>query len=168
MSLGDTSEVSLMTSVPHASPVHNLVGMHNIDLHRITDVSVIVLQLFMYSVALISPSTWTWQAFFVASATFWRLWYSIGIGVILDNQSNRKSWTRHFVKYGETPEEAWRQWKGIYHLSMTMCYTSFVCAAWKMYGLPEDWTYGMSILRHVIGFALLALQIWTVSEIYES
>ncbi|KAF2772875.1 phosphatidylethanolamine N-methyltransferase [Teratosphaeria nubilosa] len=148
------------------SPVHNIIG--NMDLHRITDVAVIVLQAYMYTIALITPSTWAWQTFFVLSATIWRLWYSIGIGFILNRQSQKKYWTRHFVKYGETTDEAWRQWKGIYHLSMVMCYTSFICAAWKMYGLPEDWTVGMSILRHVLCVALIALQLWTIASIYES
>ena len=150
------------------SDVHQLIGLQNIDLHRVADVSVIVLQLYMYTLALFTPSTRSWQGFFVTNAVIWRLWYSVGIGFIRDRQSNKKRWTRHFVKYGESTEEAWRQWKGIYHLSMVMCYTSFICAAWKMYGLPEDWTIKMAILRHVVGFALIALQIWTVTSIYES
>ncbi|KAK3115568.1 phosphatidylethanolamine N-methyltransferase [Teratosphaeriaceae sp. CCFEE 6253] len=148
--------------------VHQLVGVQNMDLHRVTDVSVVVLQVYMYTLALFTPSTQSWQGFFVVGAVLWRLWYSIGIGFLLDRQSNKKRWTRHFVKYGESSDEAWRQWKGVYHLSMVMCYTSFICAAWKMYGLPEDWTIKMSILRHVVGFALIALQIWTVTSIYES
>ena len=168
MSAGHVNDYPPLASTNKPSPVHNLIGMQNIDLHRVTDTSVILLQTFLLTVALLSPSTYMWQTFFVVNAALWRLWYSIGIGFILDRQSNKKKWTRHFVKYGESTEEAWRQWKGIYHLSMVICYTSFVCAAWKMYGLPEDWTYGMSTLRHVLGFALIALQIWTVSEIYES
>ena len=150
------------------SGVHNLIGITNTDIHRITDVSILVLQAYMYVLAFLTPATKNWQIFFVANATIWRLWFSVGIGYILDRQSTKKKWTRHFVKYGESTEEAWRQWKGIYHLSMTMCYTSFICATWKMYGLPEDWTYGMSTLRHVVGIALIALQAWTVTEIYES
>ena len=168
LSVGDLAGYPVPASGSQHSPVHSLIGLQNIDLHRVTDVAVLVLQLYMYTVAFLTPSTWPWQAFFVLSATVWRLWYSIGIGFILDRQSNKKWWTRHFVKYGESTEEAWRQWKGIYHLSMITCYTSFICAAWKMYGLPEDWTIGMSTLRHVVGFALIALQIWTSSSIYES
>ena len=150
------------------SPVHNLLGLHNLDFHRVTDTSVILLQLWTYTVAFLSPSTKLWQGLFVFGAVAWRLWYSIGIGMILNRQSEKKAWTRHFVKYGESTEEAWRQWKGIYHISMIMCYTSFICAAWKMYGLPEDWSYSMALLRHVIGFAMVALQIWTITSIYES
>lgn len=150
------------------SPVHNLLGIQNMDLHRVTDVAVLVLQFYMYTLAFFTPSTATWQALFVISATVWRLWYSIGIGIILNQQSNHKRWTRHFLKYGDSTEEAWRQWKGIYHVSMTMCYTSFICAAWKMYGLPADWSYGMTTLRHVVGLALIALHFWTITQIYES
>jgi len=168
MSAGHVNGYPPLASKSQPSPVHNLIGLHNVDFHRITDVSVIIMQFYMYTVAFLTPSTWTWQVFFVLTATFWRLWYSVGIGFILDRQSNKKKWTRHFVKYGESTEEAWRQWKGIYHFSMVMCYTSFICAAWKMYGLPDDWTVGMAILRHVVGFALIALQIWTISSIYES
>jgi phosphatidylethanolamine N-methyltransferase len=168
MSAGHTNNYPPLSSTNQPSPVHHLIGLQNIDLHRVTDVAVIVLQVYMYTLALLTPATKLWQTFFVVSATLWRLWYSLGVGYILDRQSSKKKWTRHFVKYGESTEEAWRQWKGIYHLSMTMCYTSFICAAWKMYGLPEDWTIGMSTLRHVIGFALIALQLWTISSIYES
>lgn len=157
-----------LASSSQPSPVHHLIGLQNIDLHRVTDVAVIVQQIYMYTLAIITPSTKLWQTFFVINAVAWRLWYSIGIGFILDRQSNKKRWTRHFVKYGESTEEAWRQWKGLYHLSMTMAYTTFVCAAWKMYGLPEDWTIRMSILRHVVGVAMIALQMWTISSIYES
>ena len=168
LSTGNAINNGSATSTTTPSPIHNLVGLQNVDFFRVTDVSVILIQLLMYTVAFLTPSNFTWQAFFVLSATIWRIWYSIGIGAILERQSTKKRWTRHFIKYGESTEEAWRQWKGIYHLSMTMCYTSFICATWKMYHLPEDWTYGMTLLRHVIGLAAIALQVWTVTSIYES
>ncbi|SMR61586.1 unnamed protein product [Zymoseptoria tritici ST99CH_3D1] len=167
-SAGHVNGYPPLASSAKPSPVHNLVGLQNVDLHRVTDVSVIILQAWMYSVAVLTPANRGWQAFFVFNAIFWRLWYSIGIGFVLDRQSNHKWWTRHFVKYGESTEEAWRQWKGIYHISMTMCYASFICAAWKMYGLPSDWSYGMTLLRHVVGIALISLQAWTITSIYES
>ncbi|KAK3079060.1 phosphatidylethanolamine N-methyltransferase [Coniosporium uncinatum] len=49
-----------------------------------------------------------------------------------------------------------------------MSYASFIAAAWKMYSLPPDWSYGMVTLRHVLGVALIALHIWTVVSIHES
>lgn len=150
------------------SPVHNLIGLQNIDFHRSIDVTVLLFQFYLFIFAAMTPSTGLFQTFFVANAVVWRLWYSIGIGCVLDRQSSKKEWTRHFIKYGDSAEEAWRQWKSLYHLSMTMCHASFICAAWKMYSSPPDWDYGLVLLRHVIGVAMVALQLWTVVSIYES
>jgi len=150
------------------SAVHNLMGIGNIDLFRITDISVILLQGYVILITAFTPSTPLFQFLFVLNALAWRLWYTVGLGIILDRQSNQKMWTRHFVKFGDTADEAWRQWKGMYHLSMTMCYASFIAATWKMYSLPPDWGYGLVLLRHVIGSGLVALQLWTAVSIYES
>ncbi|KAL1999057.1 hypothetical protein VTN02DRAFT_5114 [Thermoascus thermophilus] len=148
--------------------IHNLLGLHNLDLYRITDSSIILIQLLIFAVTALTPSTPTYQFFFVLNAALWRIWYSVGIGYLLNRQSKSKAWTRHFVKFGETPDEAWRQWKGTYHLSMTLCYASFIAAAWKMYSFPVDWGYGLVLLKHVLGAGLVALQIWTAVSIYES
>lgn len=150
------------------SPVHNLLGLHNLDLHRVTDSSVILVLLLVFALTILTPSTPFYRYLFVANAALWRCWYSIGLGYILHRQSKYKYWTRHFVKYGENADEAWRQWKGSYHLSMTMCYASFIAAAWKMYTMPSDWNHGLALLKHTLGFSLVALQIWTSVSIYES
>ncbi|PQE20563.1 phosphatidylethanolamine n-methyltransferase protein [Rutstroemia sp. NJR-2017a BBW] len=155
-------------NVPQPSAVHNLMGLGNIDLFRITDVSVLLLQAYVVLVTASTPSTPFYQALFVINAMVWRLWFTFGLGVILNRQSNKKMWTRHFVKYGDGTEEAWRQWKGMYHLSMTMCYASFIAATWKMYSMPSDWAYGLVLLRHVVGAGLVALQIWTAISVYDS
>ncbi|PYH43985.1 phosphatidylethanolamine N-methyltransferase [Aspergillus saccharolyticus JOP 1030-1] len=159
------------TNYPTSNPppsVHSLLGLHNLDLHRITDSSSLLVQFLVFALTVLTPSTPRYQYIFVANATIWRLWFSIGIGHLLIRQSNRKAWTRHFVKYGETPQEAWNQWKGTYHLSMIMCYASFIAAAWKMYTFPADWGYGLVLLRHVLGVGLICLQTWTSFSIYES
>lgn len=148
--------------------VHNLMGLGNIDLFRTTDISVLLLQACMIVLTAVTPSTPVYQFLFVLNAIFWRLWYSVGLGIILNKQSTQKMWTRHFVKYGETTEEAWRQWKGMYHLSMTLCYASFIAASWKMYSFPSDWGYGLVLLKHVAGAGLIALQMWTAISIYQS
>ena len=150
------------------SPVHNLLGIHNIDLYRTTDTSVILLQLYVFILATLTPSTPVFQGLFVANAAIWRIWYSLGIGYVLNRQSVKKKWTRHFLKYGESTEEAWRQWKGAYHLSMTMCYATFIAATWKLYAIPSDWSYGMALLKHVVGFGMVSLQVWTAVSVYDS
>ena len=174
VNLSDTDLIrnAISESAPQTASLpsveHNMLGIQNIDLCRISDVSVLVLQFLLYSAAILSPRSTLWQAYFIMLAVTSRLWYSLGLGFILDRQSNKKKWTRHFVKYGESAEEAWKQWKGIYHFSMTMTYTTFICASIKMYHLPPDWTYGMALLRHVLGGALIALQLWTIISIYDS
>ena len=162
--------------VPHAPPshstppqsVHSLLGLHNLDLYRTTDLSSMLVQFLVFAVTVLTPSTPWYQFLFVVNAAIWRLVFSVGIGYLLDRQSNAKAWTRHFVKYGESPQEAWNQWKGTYHLSMIMCYASFIAAVWKLYTVPADWGYGLVMLRHVLGVGLICLQIWTSVSIYES
>lgn len=148
--------------------VHNMFGLRNIDLYRTADSSVFLVQFLVFSLTVLTPSTPWYQVLFVANAAWWRIWYSVGIGYLLTRQSKSKAWTRHFVKFGEGPQEAWRQWKGTYHLSMVMCYASFIAAVWKVYTFPADWNYGLVLLRHVLGVSLVVLQIWTSTSIYES
>ncbi|KAK4103547.1 phosphatidylethanolamine N-methyltransferase [Parathielavia hyrcaniae] len=149
-------------------PVHNLLGLQNFDPFRITDYATLLLVGYLAALAMTTPDTPTYRTLFVLNALFWRLWYSVGLGVILTKQSSEKMFTRHFVKYGETPNEAWRQWKSMYHFSMTLCHASFLAACWKMYTYPEDWGYGWVLLKHVVGLSLVALQIWTATSIYDS
>lgn len=160
-------QAPLYTSTPPQS-VHNLIGLHNLDLHRNTDASVVLVQFLVFALTVLTPSTPSYQLLFIANAAFWRAWFSVGIGFLLNRQSNRKGWTRHFVKYGESPHEAWNQWRGTYHLSMIMCYASFIAAVWKMYTFPADWNSGLVLFRHVLGVSLVALQLWTSVSIYES
>lgn len=140
----------------------------NVDLFRSTDYSVILASIYVAVLALVTPSTPAFQFLFLVHALLWRLWYCIGIGILLNLQSQNKWITRRFVKYGETPIEAWRQWKGLYHFSMTLSVASFCALCWKMYTFPEDWAHGLVLLRHVIGISLIALQIWTSMSVYES
>lgn len=164
----DSNEAPPLVKNGQPSSVHNLLGLQNIDLYRITDSSVLVSQFLLAALTALTPSTPFHQALFIANAAIWRLWYSVGIGYLLNRQSEKKKWTRHFLKYGDSTEEAWRQWKGTYHLSTTMCYASFAAAAWKVYVVPEDWTTGSVLLKHVIGLSLIAVQLWVSVSIYES
>ncbi|KAF7513066.1 phosphatidylethanolamine N-methyltransferase [Endocarpon pusillum] len=150
------------------SSIHNLLGVQNIDLYRTTDCSVLISLFLIAALTALTPSAPFHQGLFIANAAVWRIWYSVGIGYLLNRQSEKKKWTRHFLKYGDSTEEAWRQWKGTYHLSLIMCYASFAAAAWKVYVPPEDWTADFALLKHVIGFSLIAVQLWVSISIYES
>ncbi|KAI1327139.1 phosphatidylethanolamine N-methyltransferase [Xylariaceae sp. FL0255] len=153
---------------PTLTRAHRLLGWEHIDLFRNTDYSTCLLLLYLVTIAVIAPQNRLWQFLLALHALLWRMWCSIGLGSILHRQSKDKMWTRHFLKFGDTTNEAWRQWKGMYHISQTMCYTSFIMACWKMYSVPADWENGFVLLRHVIGASLIALQIWTAMSIYQS
>lgn len=170
MAAVDEGAVHPGTPAGYESPsqVHKIVGLNNLDLFRVTDYSVILLGGYVGVLALVTPSTPLYQFLFVLHAALWRLWFTVGLGVILHLQSTNKVWSRHFVKYGESTGEAWSQWKALYHISTTMCYASLIAACWKMYSPPEDWNYGWVPLKHVTGASLVALQMWTASSIYES
>ncbi|KAI1383129.1 phosphatidylethanolamine N-methyltransferase [Hypoxylon trugodes] len=156
------------SEVPDRPRIYNLLGIQNIDLLRTVDYSTFLINSLVAILALSTPQTTLHQTMFFSLALVLRLWYSIGLGVILTRQSNSKAWTRHFLKVGETPEEGWRQWKGYYHITQSLCYATFIGACWKMYSAPVDWNYGFVLLRHVIGASLIALQIWTAVSIYDS
>ncbi|KAH8728612.1 phosphatidylethanolamine N-methyltransferase [Phaeosphaeriaceae sp. PMI808] len=159
---------AIYDSVRQPAPTHHIVGPHNTDFHRSIDVTVVLLSFYTFCLATLTPNTFAVRSLLCINAFIWRLWYVLGLGYILDRQSKKKNWTRHFIKHGDSKEEAWRQWKSLYHLSMTMCHASFAAAVWKMYTLPPDWFLGLTLLRHVLGVGLLALQLWTSSSIYES
>jgi phosphatidylethanolamine N-methyltransferase len=122
---------------------------------------------YLAALAILTPNTATYQTLFVIHALLWRLWHTVGIGAILVGQSKNKSYVRHFLKFGETREDAWRQWKGVYFVSLSMTHASFVAAAWKMYHLPSS-DEGMALFRHTVGIMLVALQVWTAFSIHES
>lgn len=146
---------------------HNLLGPQNFDFYRVTDSSTIVIQVLVLLLTVVTPRTTSYRAVFFTSAVVCRVWYSVGIGYLLNRQSTKKKWTRHFLKHGESTGEAWRQWKGTYHMSMILCYATFAAAAWKMYTPPAAWDDSLVVLKHTIGLCLVTLQMWVAFSIYE-
>lgn len=137
------------------------------DLYRAADTSTILIQVLLFLLTIVTPKTESYRIVFIASAVVCRIWFSIGIGYLLDRQSNKKKWTRHFLKHAESTNEAWRQWKGTYLVSMLMCYSTFGAAAWKYYVPPSGLDDSIAILKHTVGLSLIALQIWVATSIYD-
>lgn len=129
--------------------------------------SSMLLIFYLAVLAILTPDTTIYQTLFVIHALMWRLWHTVGIGAILVGQSKSKSYVRHFLKFGETFEDAWRQWKGVYFVSLSMTHASFAAAAWKVYQMPSS-DERMALFRHTVGIMLVALQVWTAFSIYDS
>jgi phosphatidylethanolamine N-methyltransferase len=140
---------------------------HNFDPCRSADLSLLVIVVYTVLTAILSRGVSWGPTLIVTQAIIWRLLHSVGLGLILIVQSKDKTWTKHFIKHGSTPWEAWSQWKSIYNISLCLTYTSFIIVCVENYNLPRDWTYGDVLFRHTLGLLLIALHFWTSKSIHE-
>jgi len=114
-------------------------------------------------------------------ALLWRFFHSFGLGAALRAQSENKFLVRHYMKHYFYPrddirkgalEEAFANWKSMYNMSLCMTYgevvfksrviwpklitlmiasVSFIALAWKTYTIPQTWSVGDQLLRHILG-----------------
>ncbi|KAF9134842.1 phosphatidylethanolamine N-methyltransferase [Linnemannia schmuckeri] len=147
----------------------DLIVFKNFDIFRSTDIFVALIIIYATVVPLLisnmGPSFITFMI--VMQALFWRIFHSYVLGTVLRMQSVNKFYTKHFIKHGGTVQDAFQSWKSIFNLSNSMTYATFFLAAFKMYSIPDDWTYGTVLLRHVLGLALIALHIWASVSVFE-
>ncbi|KAI0028570.1 phospholipid methyltransferase-domain-containing protein [Vararia minispora EC-137] len=147
----------------------------NFDIFRATDFMLLLALVYVVFMTLPSLSHNTVLGLHFAHAVFWTLFHSVGLGLLLQAQSDRKFLVRHFLKHYHYPHgdggrgavlEAFTNWKVIYNLSMTMTFVSCISLTWKTYSIPQNWTVGDQLLRHTLGLALLAFHGWVSSETY--
>ncbi|RIB28400.1 phospholipid methyltransferase-domain-containing protein [Gigaspora rosea] len=169
-----SSNESIKHSEPDLSPTLNyhfrdLIVFKNFDPLRSNDlfVSVIVFYTTFVPLFIAGASDNFVKIFFIIQCIIWRIFHSYILGAVLFYQSKEKFLTKHYIKFGGTVGDAFDNWKSIYNLSLCMTYVTFISAAWKMYYFPEDWTYGMVLLRHVFGVLLIALHVWASISIFE-
>ncbi|KAG0024359.1 phosphatidylethanolamine N-methyltransferase [Podila clonocystis] len=147
----------------------DLIVFKNFDIFRSTDVFVALIIFYATVVPLLISNTGASFITFmiVIQALLWRVFHSYVLGAVLRQQSLNKFYTKHFIKHGGTVQDAFQSWKSIFNLSNSMTYATFFLAAFKMYSIPDDWTYGTVLLRHVLGLALIALHIWASVSVFE-
>lgn len=147
----------------------DLIVFKNFDIFRSNDIFVALIIFYATLVPLLISNTGPRFLTFmiVIQALIWRIFHSYILGAVLKQQSDRKFYTKHFIKHGGTAQDAFQSWKSIFNLSNSMTYATFFLAAFKMYSIPDDWTYGTVLLRHVLGFALIALHIWASVSVFE-
>lgn len=147
----------------------DLIVFKNFDIFRSTDIFVALIITYATVVPLLISNMGTSVITFmiVVQALLWRVFHSYVLGAVLSQQSVNKFYTKHFIKHGGTVQDAFQSWKSIFNLSNSMTYATFFLAAFKMYSIPDDWTYGTVLLRHVLGLALIALHIWASVSVFE-
>ncbi|KAG0332939.1 phosphatidylethanolamine N-methyltransferase [Podila humilis] len=147
----------------------DLIVFKNFDIFRSNDIFVALIIFYATLVPLLISNTGPRFLTFmiVIQALIWRIFHSYVLGSVLKQQSDNKFYTKHFIKHGGTAQDAFQSWKSIFNLSNSMTYATFFLAAFKMYSIPDDWTYGTVLLRHVLGLALIALHIWASVSVFE-
>ncbi|KAK8853465.1 hypothetical protein IAR55_004172 [Kwoniella newhampshirensis] len=166
-----------------------VIVLERLDLYRAPDFALVVLVTYALSTLIPPVSPRLALAGHFVHALVWRLFHSFGLGLLLRAQSKTKWLVRHYLKHYHYPgdgtfdeedegeakesvvkratEEAFGNWQVGYNISLVMTYVSFAGLAWKTYHLPMDWTVSGTILRHVLGFSLIALHIWSAVSSYE-
>ncbi|CDZ96394.1 phosphatidylethanolamine n-methyltransferase [Phaffia rhodozyma] len=151
----------------------DLIVFKNFDIFRTQDLMTLLLLVYTLLPTLFPKASSTLTAYF-AHALFWRLFHSFVLGFALKKQSENQWLVRHFMKHYHYPttsgavEECFGNWKGAYNLSLCMTYVSFIAFAWKTYSIPTDWTVGGQLLRHTLGFMLIALQLYSSDSTFSA
>ncbi|OCF30914.1 phosphatidylethanolamine N-methyltransferase [Kwoniella heveanensis BCC8398] len=165
------------------------IVLSQLDMFRATDFALTLLITYALSTLIPPLSPRFALAGHFLHALLWRLFHSYGLGLLLRAQSKSKWLVRHYLKHYHYPgdgtfdeddegeakesvvkratEEAFGNWQVVYNVSLVMTYVSFIGLAWKTYHLPMDWTVSGTILRHFLGFSLIALHIWSAVSSYE-
>ncbi|MBW0483024.1 hypothetical protein O181_022739 [Austropuccinia psidii MF-1] len=64
-------------------------------------------------------------------------------------------------------EECFRNWKGIYNISLMMTHVSFAIMSIKFYKLDNNWDLSSELVRHTFGLCLIGIHLWTAQSTYE-
>jgi hypothetical protein len=133
------------------------------DWQRATD---LITAFFVGSTILIHSLGVLPESLVVIECIIWRLIHSGIVGLVLWGEGRRKSWTRHFIKYGGAPIEAFDNWKALYNSTLLMNYTMYIITAVYLYRQPVQWMEEGILLRHTLGVMMMALQVWTDWSVY--
>ncbi|KDE02615.1 hypothetical protein MVLG_06845 [Microbotryum lychnidis-dioicae p1A1 Lamole] len=153
---------------------NDLLIFKNLDVFRNRDLAFLLVVFYGAVVVFMPPLCPQAQISLACMHTLaWRCFHSFGLGSALKAQSERKWIVRHFLKHyhyeveGEAVDDAFKNWKATYNMSLCMSYASFGALAWQCYSLPVDWTVGAQLVRHVLGISLVALHLWTTQSTLE-
>lgn len=141
----------------------DLIIFFNLDLHRESDVFLIIITFYTAVLYFLNLSAWL----YLAHAIAWRLFHTLVLGYILRKQSQNQMWTNHYRSKGKTKQQAFESWKRIYNLSLTINHVVFFTYAHAMYSWPASWDVSSFVAKQIVGLALIALNIWSSSSTFE-
>lgn len=143
---------------------HDMLVFKNFDAFRAPDFATVLVIVYTVAFLFVIPAITarTDSAAPLITVAFvhalaWRVFHSVGLGLALKAQSERRWIVRHFIKHylydaqGEAVRNAFDNWKSTYNLSLCMTYLSTGMLAWQCYNIPADWEFGSILVRHVLG-----------------
>lgn len=141
----------------------DLIVFKNMDLARSADLMGIVIGAYTLGLFLLPLH----PAIFVFQAVAWRAFLSGGLGLVLHFQGTQQWYTKHFLKRGDTRQDAFENWKSLYNFTLTMTYLVFFFACLKVYQLPTSFRDMRWITTQTFGVILILLNLWSSVSTYE-
>ncbi|KAF9032507.1 phosphatidylethanolamine N-methyltransferase [Hymenopellis radicata] len=149
----------------------DLLIFKNLDLLRASDALIVLVVLYSLMLTLLVRSA----PFHFFHALVWCLFHNVGLGLLLQAQSESKYLVRHYMKHYHYPSteekgavlEAFASWKVLYNGSSLMTYVSLLGLVYRTYQVPTQWLVGDALLRHVLGALAVSLHVWASMESYE-
>ena len=142
----------------------DLIAFRNFSPYRASDIMLVIIiaqtiVCYFWDLSLIQ-----WSVLIV----IWRILHTVGLGAILHMQSTSDAMVTRFAARGWTREDAFDSWKKIYNLSAVMQWVCFVTAALAVYPLESWASWHLCLSKHIMGLALIALNLWSVASQFET
>jgi len=116
----------------------DLLGWHNFNALRFSDVATAVLAGQMLLFYMFLPNNSSCDKLVVSQALIWRIAHNGVLGFILYKQSVSNWWVKSFIDHGKTEREAFDHWKSLYNLVHTMTWVSFALGCWHLGHVSTD------------------------------
>ena len=159
----ESSKKRMLYNAPLVYFGRDLVLFKNLDPFRAADLFLLIIIAYTLTCYFIPFP----KGYFVFQTICWRLIHTYGLGWILYKQGQTRFWTRHFIKFGGTKQEAFAQWKSLYNMTLVMSYVTFVLCALKYWVPIKDTNMDLLILNYVLGCLLVLLHVWTSLSTYK-
>lgn len=145
----------------------DLIVFYNFNPLRSSDIFMLLIML--YSVMTVFMDLH--PIFYIVQAVIWRCVHSFGLGYILYCQSFDKGWIATYFEKGYTKQQAFRNWKKIFNLSLTMTWVSFFCCAYRLADVPEG-VFDIRInnffwMQVTLGMILIGINLWSSVSTFE-
>ncbi|AET40587.1 phosphatidylethanolamine N-methyltransferase Ecym_6204 [Eremothecium cymbalariae DBVPG len=151
-------DIIIKNSQNYTKPLMSHLWFSNFDPLRPTDFFTVGTAIFSFvSVLVLKPSTKTMFIIALSIKLF-----TTGINfTILHQQSNDKWFTKLFLRNGYTQLYSFQIWQFIFNFNLTACYVALISQTWTQYKSIEN----SDFTTVIFGFILIALQMWSNSEI---